>query len=80
MIKACLNCNFYKRFEENELYGECRRYPPTKNVSDKSSQRIQYGGEEEPRVEFYTSSFLIQVNNVDWCGEWKEMDDYDRLD
>ncbi len=76
----CKVCKFYiseNRENHNEeaytlSYGECRRYPKAMSTYSYPGQKYdQYGGRHEGIM---TGSMAVfpQVNEDDWCGEWRE--------
>ena len=81
-MRICKNCDYWYDLDEYDsaLYGECRRYPPKAEVSDKSpkSQSLNFGKDE--RIFYETSQFYIHTTRWDYCGEWSERLEYDRSD
>jgi len=78
MIKQCKTCNFFNVIDDDGKFGECRRYPPTKEVTDKAPNYMTFSLGAEEKCFFNTSQFYIQTSAFDWCGEWKERNDSDR--
>lgn len=80
-MRLCKNCDYwYDLDEDNDVFGECRRYPPKAEVSNKSpiSQSFNFGKDE--RIFYETSQFNIHTTKYDWCGEWQERLKNDRFD
>jgi len=76
-MRICNNCDYWHDLNDEDEFGECRRYPPKAEVSNKSpiSQSFNFGKDE--RIFYQTSQFYIQTPQYDWCGEWKKR--YDRF-
>ena len=80
-MRLCKNCDYWFDLDEdNDAFGECIRYPPKRQVTDKSphSQSFNFGKDE--RIFYETSQFYIHTTKYDWCGEWSERLEYDRSD
>lgn len=59
--KTCETCHFWKKRENADIHGECRRYPPSPNTGP-----IDYDHDE------ITWVWWPITETGHWCGEWKE--------
>lgn len=72
--KTCLWCRWwFCRVDDvysKLAYGECRRYPPTRSVSDKEPKVMSFIDSEKTYRILECSGWSIQTNDEDWCGEF----------
>lgn len=74
MSDTCLYCAWWCcQLDVSHLsYGECRRYPPTRPVTDKDVKEISVlGSEIKTRHVMERSYWFIQTRSDDFCGEFK---------
>lgn len=55
MKECCLNCRFFD--QQEDVKGDCRRYPPLPMVDPEDDNEIH--------------AFFPEVYVTTWCGEWK---------
>jgi hypothetical protein len=64
MMKTCETCYYRRHFDvdESQTYFVCKRFPPQVYT--------------QPEGEYKVIAFAIQpqIDETDWCGEWKERD------
>ncbi len=59
MTETCGNCKFWSAYNNDDIHGDCRRYPKS----------IHVYADHEGDVD---SQYLYPPHdNDDWCGEWK---------
>jgi hypothetical protein len=77
MSNSCLYCAWWKNYDiehNNILFGECRRYPPTRSVTTKDPIRINMSdsyGSQITDDTMETSGWWIVTRSDDFCGEFK---------
>tara|TARA_A100001011_G_scaffold298566_1_gene311519 strand:+ start:276 stop:515 length:240 start_codon:yes stop_codon:yes gene_type:complete len=79
-MRLCKNCDYWYDLDEDENFGECRRYPPKAEVSDKSPHSRSFNFGKDEKIFYDTSQFYIHTRCWDYCGEWSERLEYDRSD
>lgn len=60
--EQCSNCKFFKKYNEGNHNGVCRRYPPANvaNVYQDHGEIVTDVNTAYPHVKYFG-----------WCGEWK---------
>ena len=73
MSDTCLYCAWWCcQLDVSHLsYGECRRYPPTRPVTDKDVKEISIPSSERKIHVMERSGWSIQTRSDDFCGEFK---------
>jgi len=79
MTRICKNCDYWYDLDDNEKFGECRRYPPKAEVSDKSPHSHSFNFGKDERTFYETSQFYVQTAWAQWCGEWHKRIKDDRF-
>ncbi len=71
MSDTCLYCAWWCcELDSDPLsYGECRRYPPTRPVTDKGILSVPSSKKTYHVME--RSGWFIQTSSEDFCGEFK---------
>jgi hypothetical protein len=62
--ERCNNCRFFRQFENERNFGECRRLPPH------SWPWIDYATLPQPNVR--TSCAHTSTSAAGWCGEFQQ--------
>ena len=78
--KQCLWWNLLHKQSADEMFGECRRYPPTRSVTTKDPIRINMSdsyGSQITDDTMETSGWWIVTRSDDFCGEYKYDPDND---
>lgn len=67
----CKNCKWWYKAEEQYVYGECHRLPPTPDF-DFSITPSKWGEGGSGTISRRAKPIYPNTHETDWCGEFRE--------